>query len=115
LSFFTQAAYAVPLNSYDEYRPGYRTTVDVGMRYQLAEKVALLLQLNAVWRGRDSGAEAESDDSGGRFVFVSPGISVNVTRNAQLFALVQLPVYQYMNGVQLTADWGATGGLGLRF
>jgi hypothetical protein len=46
---------------------------------------------------------------------VSPGISVNVTRNAQLFALVQLPVYQYMNGVQLTADWGATGGVGLRF
>jgi hypothetical protein len=115
LSFFTQAAYAVPLNTHDEYRPGYRTTLDVGMRYQLAEKVALLLQLNAVWRGHDSGAEAEPDDSGGQFVFVSPGISVSVTRNAQLFALVQLPVYQYVNGVQLTADWGATGGLGLRF
>jgi hypothetical protein len=115
LSFFAQAAYATPFNSHDDYRPGYRTTVDVGMSYQVAEKISLLLQLNALWRGRDSGAEAEPEDSGGQFVFVSPGISLNVTRSVQLFGLVQLPVYQDVNGVQLTADWGATAGLGFRF
>jgi hypothetical protein len=48
-------------------------------------------------------------------VFISPGFSVRVTRNVQLFALAQLPIYQYVNGVQLTANWGARGGIGVRF
>jgi hypothetical protein len=115
LAFFVQAAYAFPLESEDGYRPGYRTTVDLGMRYAVGEKVALLLQFNALWKGHDSGAEAEPDDSGGQYLFLSPGVSVNLTRRVQLFGLVQLPLYQYVNGVQLTADWGATGGVGYRF
>ena len=77
--------------------------------------VSLLLQLNALWRGRDSGEQAEPDDSGGKYLFLSPGISVMVARNVQLFAIVQLPLYQYVNGVQLTANWGATAGVGVRF
>lgn len=115
LSFFAQAAYNVPLNSHDHYKPGERVTVDFGVRYQVVEKVALLLQLNTLWRGRDSGSEAEPDDSGGRYVFVSPGVSVSLGRSVQLFALVEVPVYQHVNGVQLTSDWGATGGIGFRF
>jgi hypothetical protein len=67
------------------------------------------------WKGRDSGAQAEPEDSGGTFVYISPGVSVAVTRSIQLFALVLLPIYQYVNGVQLTASWGATAGVGFRF
>ena len=115
LSFFAQAAYAAPLDSYDDYRPGDRFTLDLGTRYQANPRVALLLQLNALWRGRDSGAQAEPDDSGGQYYFISPGVSATVTRNVQFFVLAQLPIYQYVNGVQLTADWGVTGGLGVRF
>jgi hypothetical protein len=115
LSFFAQGAYAAPLNSYDDYRPGERFTLDLGTRYQANPRLALLLQLNALWRGRDSGAQAEPDDSGGQYYFISPGVSVSVSRNVQLFVLAQLPIYQYVNGVQLTADWGATGGVGVRF
>ena len=115
ISLFAQGAYAFPLNSHDDYKPGERFTVDLGLRYEFTEHLALLLQLNAQWRGRDSGAQNEPDDSGGKFVFISPGLSVMVTRNVQLFALAQLPIYQYVNGVQLTANWGATGGIGVRF
>ena len=68
-----------------------------------------------MWKGRDSGAEAEPDDSGGQYFFISPGVSVSVTSNVQIFALAQLPIYQYVNGVQLTASWGATAGVGVRF
>lgn len=114
-SVFVQGTYGVPLDEHDDYRPGYRTTADLGVRYQLSDSVGLLLQLNALWRGHDSGAESESEDSGGTFVFVSPGVSIDVTQSVQVFALVQLPIYQYVNGVQLTADWGATAGIGYRF
>ncbi len=70
-----------------------RFTLDVGGRYDLAQNVALLLQLNALWRGRDSGEQAEPEDSGGKYLFLSPGISVMVARNVQLFAIAQLPLY----------------------
>jgi hypothetical protein len=115
LSFFAQGAYAWPLDSYHEYKPGDRLNIDLGMRYEATPRFALLLQLNALWKGRDSGEEAEPEDSGGQFFFISPGLSWLVTPKVQLFALAQLPIYQYVNGVQLTASWGATAGIGVRF
>jgi hypothetical protein len=115
VSLFAQGAYAFPLNSHDDYRPGNRLTLDAGLRYDANSTFALLLQLNALWRGRDSGLQAEAEDSGGRYLFVSPGASFMATRNVQLFGLVQLPIYQHVNGVQLTASWGATAGIGVRF
>jgi hypothetical protein len=115
LTFFAQGAYAAPLDSYHDYKPGDRLTIDLGMRYDATPHIGLLLQLNGLWRGRDSGEQAEPDDSGGQYFFVSPGLSWLVTPKVQLFALVQLPIYQYVNGVQLTASWGATAGIGMRF
>ena len=42
-----------------------------------------MLQVNYLAKGRDSGAEAEPEDSGQRVVFVSPGVSWNVAKSAQ--------------------------------
>jgi hypothetical protein len=103
---FAQGAFAFPLNSYNDYRPGNRFTLDAGVRYEVTPAFALLLQLNALWRGRDSGQQADAEDSGGRYLFVSPGVSFQVTHSVQLFGIVQLPIYQYVNGVQLTANCG---------
>ena len=115
LSFFVQGGVGVPLNEYREYKPGNRVTADLGMSYAATDKLSLLLQLNSLWKAHDTGGESEPDDSGGTFVFLSPGISVALGRNVQVFGLVQLPIYQYVRGVQLTADWGATAGVGYRF
>lgn len=115
LSAFAQGVFSGALNSHDDFRPGNRLAFDAGVRYDATPEVALLLQLNALWRGRDSGNAAEPEDSGGRFVFLSPGVSWSVSRNVQIFALAQLPLHQVVNGLQLTANWGATAGLGWRF
>lgn len=115
LSAFAQGLYGSALNSHDQYRPGTRFTLDGGLRWDATPDWALLLQLNALWRGRDSGAQAEPEDSGGRYLFASPGLSWSLGRELQVFALVQLPLYQHVNGVQLTASWGATVGVGWRF
>jgi hypothetical protein len=61
------------------------------------------------------GEEAESDDSGGKFVFFSPGISVSASRNVRLYTFLQLPLYQYANGIQLASDWAASTGVSIRF
>jgi hypothetical protein len=114
-SWFVQALYQQPLNSHEDYRPGKRASVDVGYRYEATPKLGLMLQLNALVRGRDSGAQAEPDDSGGKHVFISPGMSYAVTKNLQVYGFVQRAVYQYVNGVQLTSDWSGVAGISLRF
>jgi hypothetical protein len=74
-----------------------------------------MLQANAIWRGTDKGANAEPEDSGQRAIFVSPGISWNVARDVQAYAFVQVPVYWWVKGVQLTSDWSAAAGVSFRF
>ncbi len=115
LSWFAQAQFQAPINSRDEYKPGARLTADVGLRYDLTEGTSLLLQANFLARGRDSGVNAEPGDGGGRSVFVSPGASVALTRDIRVYGFLQLPLYQYVNGVQLTSDKAALLGASLRF
>lgn len=114
-SWFVQGLAQVPLNSRDAYKPGNRFLLDAGLQYNATERVGLLLQVNALYRARDSGANAEPEDSGGRAWFLSPGITLGLAENVRAYAFVQLPLYQYVNGVQLTADYGALVGLSARF
>ena len=114
-SWFVQGLWQAPLNSKEDYRPGQRVSFDVGYRYEATDKLGLMLQLNALYRGRDSGAQAEPDDTGGKFLFLSPGVSYAVAGNVQIYGFVQKPIYQYVNGVQLTADWSAVVGVSGRF
>ncbi|HET9652622.1 MAG TPA: transporter [Usitatibacter sp.] len=114
-TWFARAQAVLPMNSRDGFKPGRQLLIDAGARYAWTAKLGVMLQANYIAKGRDSGAQAEPDDSGQRQLFVSPGISFNVTPNAQLYAFVQAPVYQAVNGVQLTADWSALAGASLRF
>jgi hypothetical protein len=114
-SWFTDVQAQQALNSHDNYKPGLRVGFDVGYRWGTTDRLTLMLQLNALYKDRDRGSEAEPDDSGGKFVFVSPGLSYVIVKNVQLYGFVQLPLYQYVNGVQLTADWAAVAGFSARF
>jgi hypothetical protein len=115
LSWFAQGLLQEPLNSKDGYRPGRRVTLDAGVRYEATERVGLLLQMNALYRGRDSGVNAEPEDSGGKSLFLSPGVSVGFTKDVRLYGFLQLPLYQYVNGVQLVANRAVIVGLSSRF
>jgi len=114
-SYFTRVQAQLPLNSRAEFKPGAQLQVDGGMRYAVGSKVALMLQANAIWRGTDKGANAEPEDSGQRAIFVSPGVSWNIAREVQAYAFVQVPVYWWVTGVQLTSDWSAAAGVSWRF
>ncbi len=74
-----------------------------------------MVQLNALHRSKDSGLQAEPDDTGGKFLFISPGASYAITKTFQVYGFVQKPIYQNVNGVQLTANWSAVIGISTRF
>lgn len=103
------------MNSKDGFKPGNQVQLDGGVRRAIGDSWAFMLQANALWKGRDSGENAEPDDSGQSAIFLSPGVSWNLSRDAQLYAFVQVPLWQKVNGVQLTADWSALAGVSWRF
>jgi hypothetical protein len=113
-TLFTQFLWQQPHDAYHDYAPGEQIMADVGLRYALTLETSVMLQLNYQHKGRDHGAEAEPDESGGRFAYLSPGISHNFSPHLQAYGFVQLPLYQYVNGAQLTPDWSAVAGLSWR-
>jgi hypothetical protein len=115
LSWFAQALVQLPLDQSGGYKPGGRIGLDAGLRYELSDRLSLMLQLNALYRGRDSGANAERENSGGRSWYLGPGLSFSVTDDVRLYGFVQAPVYQYVNGVQLATRPAVVLGLSAKF
>ena len=116
VSWFAQAAYQDALKEKDDYKPGDRFMIDLGLRYEGGGSLATMLQLNYLHRGKDSGRNADQpDDTGGDFVYLSPGASWNFTKSLQLYGFVQVPIYQKVNGVQLVADYALVVGMSTRF
>jgi hypothetical protein len=72
------------LGEREDFRPGDRASVDLGYRHPLNERLAALLQLNLLYRNRDSGAQAEPGDSGDHFASSARGSATTlaVTRSS---------------------------------
>ena len=114
-SWFVQAQVQRALNERDSFRPGTQLAADVGYSNALTDKVSGIVQVNAVVKRRDRGAEAEPADSGSRSLFLSPGISFQLTDVVRAYAFYQHPLYQHVNGVQLTSKRAIVMGLSTRF
>ena len=97
------------------YIPGTEIDTSIGIYYNNwynvgpLDKVAPLLQLIYSHKNRDSGPSADPADSGFDRVFISPGVDLTKViddpnnNTMKLYADIEIPVYQYMNG-------GAGGG-----
>lgn len=114
-SWFAQVNALAATNSREEFKPGETIGVDFGYRRSLREGLDVLIQFNASRKGRDKGAQAEPDDSGGTFVSISPGLSLTVSPSIRLYTFLQLPVYQRVNGTQLTTRWSGVAGVNFAF
>lgn len=105
-----QATATQALGERDGYKPGHRLDVSAGWAHAVSPAWSLLLQANWSQRGRDRGAEAEPDLSGGRSLSLSPGVSIAAGHDDVVYALLQVPVYQQVNGIQLVPHHGLAFG-----
>ena len=115
LGWFAQGMWQQTISDRDNFKPSRKLGADIGMSYNATPDLSLMLQLNLQHKSRDSGANAEPADSGSRTVSISPGLSYRITPAVQVYGFVQKPIYQYMNGAQLTADWSIALGLSTQF
>ena len=102
LGDFAQFAYEHALGEHRGYAPGDSLNLNVGLRWYWSDCWTGQLQLNYQVRARDRGIAADPGDTGGRALYISPGVSFSAGHGWHAFAFVQLPVYRYVNGLQLT-------------
>ncbi|HEU5296913.1 MAG TPA: transporter [Burkholderiaceae bacterium] len=96
-----QATWVQPLNSREQFKPGRRLELAAGWSHAFNPTVSGVLQASVVDKARDSGEQAEPENSGGTFVSLSPGINVAVGARGVLYGYLQVPLYQRVNGIQL--------------
>jgi hypothetical protein len=99
--YFTQVMYQSALYSTDEYRPGNSFSANVGVRYAGFDYIVPQIQLNFRDLQRDKGANADNVSTGGTLLYISPGIVAAASDRISMYAFVQVPIYQYLEGVQL--------------
>src|SRR5262245_61203569 len=96
-----QATWVQPLNSREDFKPGRRIELAGGWTHSISPTVSGVVQASVLDKARDSGAQAEPDNSGGTFVSLSPGLNWAVGASGVIYGYVVIPVHQRVNGIQL--------------
>lgn len=114
-NYFAQALYQKALYSRNHYRPGDGINVNVGLRYSGISFLTPQLQLNTRYVNHDEGANADQVSTGGTLIYLSPGVMVPATKWTSIYTFTQIPIYQNVEGVQLTPAFTASIGLRVSF
>jgi hypothetical protein len=99
----------------NDFRPGNSATFGVGLRYEANPEWIPQVQLNLLHKSRDQGALADTADTVGTVVYISPGLTAQVTRKLHAYGVIQVPVYSNLDGYQLFPHWTGTAGLSYAF
>ncbi len=105
LGTFVQATFEQPLAARADFLPSSSLNLSGGVRWLNTSRFTPQFQLNMKTETREHGAEADTDNSGGTIAYLSPGVTAELTQQANAFVFVQLPVYQRVNGLQLEPKW----------
>ena len=114
-----QHAVATKTIAGQDYIPGDAYSLNTGIRYaKFGARFTPMLQLNYIHRQPDSGAAATLADaltggagSGGTLVYLAPGALLRIGGGTSVYGFVQLPVYQYVNSLQLSPRYNLTLGI----
>lgn len=87
------------------YRVGHEVQLSVGGGYPLINRLRFAGQLNARIAARDEvgTTDATRENTGGRWLYASPGLQFAATDNVGFTGFLQVPVYQRVNRIQLAA------------
>jgi len=114
-----QHAVATKIIGGQDYIPGDAYALNTGIRYaKFGARFTPMLQLNYIHRQPDTGTGATPPDaltggagSGGTLVYLAPGALIRVGGGTSVYGFVQLPIYQYVNSLQLSPRYTLTLGV----
>ncbi len=107
LPFTAGLTFQFPGSGTDGYRFGNSLLAHVGSAYQFLARATALLQVNGRLQGyADVGSTEEPrGNTGGTWIFLSPGLEFQFAEGFRGRTYVQFPVYQNVNGIQQTARY----------
>jgi hypothetical protein len=114
-SYFAQGYIQQALDSREGFKPGISVNANFGLRYMANDTFVPQLQLNAHAEKREQGVNADVENSGATQLYLSPGVTWNISRRLSAFAFVQVPLYQRVDGLQLEATEFASLGVHYHF
>lgn len=114
---FAATIYRIPRPGFRRYKQGDFLTINAGGLFPVARRLEAVGQLNFTARKPDAKGDTseEVDKTGGDFLFASIGPQVTLAEGLTALAVVQLPLYQRVNKVQLTSRWNLLTSLSYRF
>ena len=89
----------------ERYRVGSELQSNLSAAYPLTRSLEILFSTDWRMRAKDDVGEtdAEPNNTGGTWVFASPGVRVTAGGKSSVYGIVQLPVYERINGINLTS------------
>ena len=102
--WFVEGSMSYPLNERDGYRPGNDFNAAVGFHYDAlisSYSIAPMASIVTSFRSRDSGPQADADNTGYTRIFLSPGVEVILGRAVHFDFEFGIPLYSNINGYQL--------------
>lgn len=90
--YFAQALVQPPLAAREDFRPGTGVNATFGARYMSFEGFTPQVQVNIRRERRESGLNADVENSGATLVYLSPGVNFNLGPKAGGYLYFQLPV-----------------------
>jgi hypothetical protein len=89
----------------EEYRVGNEYLASPGASWPVISALSLVGQLDARFREKDDPGttHAVRSNTGGSWLFASPGVRYEGPRGMSAQAVVQIPVYENVNGIQIVA------------
>jgi len=117
LPIFTSLTYQWNGKGNQNYRLGNTFLANLGTAYPLVGRLSFLAQLNARVREPDEAGDTteQVERTGGEFLYVSPGFEFRLGEAWTASFLIQVPVYQRVNVIQLTSDYNVITNLSYRF
>lgn len=114
---FFSAAYRFNGRGKERYRIGDVFSANAGAVYPLLSWLGLEGQVNLRLNREDDKGDTreETAKTGGDYLFLSPGLQIKLSEAWRASALAQLPVYQWVNGIQLISDYSLLAGISYRF
>lgn len=111
LDAFVSSSYQYTTENSLGYKLGNTWIVNAGVSYLLNEKVTTSFQINARQGPHDKFNGQIVSNTGGKWVYITPGVRLQLTKDTAFYTHLQLPVYQYVNETNLVPRYGLIFGV----
>ncbi len=113
LLWFASGSYQLTSKNDLDYQFGDTLILNAGVEYSTSlhgKRIVSSLQLNSRSAPRDEYRGEEVPSTGGHWVYVTPGLRLQLSTSTSVYTHLQLPVYQYVNDGNIVPRYGLVVG-----